>query len=76
MTSPIMYPVCAKLENELRDCDHPLKQQLLEIVGEYEHGTAEASDVFSEVGKFSNKRALNLYAAVVADLIRALDATK
>ena len=72
MHNPELYPVTARLERDTADISHPLKQQLIELVGEYEHGTADAIDLFEGIDKLDDQAALEVYARVVEDVLLAL----
>ena len=44
--NPEVYPVTAKLEDDLQAYrDHPFYNAVINYIGEYEHGTAEPSDI-------------------------------
>lgn len=42
------YPIRTALENELQEFDNPITKMLISLVGEYEHGTGDAEEVFDE----------------------------
>lgn len=65
MPRPV-YPVTDRLRKDLAaHLGNPIVQQMVDIVGEYEHGTAEVSDV-------APRLTLRQYAAVVKDIVLTL----
>lgn len=84
VTNKDVYPITAKLEEDLSTVmGLPAIRQIVETVGEYEHGTAEAANVFSGVDLLfgegedgeedqTEANAVAAYAAVAEDLAWAI----